>query len=272
MPHADRRRRDLILRDGAPRLLSMRLQRLCPHAEERRSRVSKYEVARFWVRILPLPRAGTDVGRGHPSRRACGPPQDKAGAGPRTARTISLEGRPCNPYHRQCRRAAPGPPPGVFVLAGAASGGPAVSRPIHIEDTPHGTTEQAHGRAREAVSRGARPRGERRRRRRRGGDLPRLRLPVARRRRRLRRALGRRLRGRHRYAGGRGAAPRRAGYRDAGLLCRQEDRRDPPVFRCAADVPAARPPAGEIPRAPDIGLRKHGHRPDRDRLCRTIRT
>jgi hypothetical protein len=30
---------------GAPALLSMRLQRPCPHAEERHSRVSKYEVA-----------------------------------------------------------------------------------------------------------------------------------------------------------------------------------------------------------------------------------
>ena len=30
---------------GLTALLSMRLQRLCPHAEERRSRVSKYELA-----------------------------------------------------------------------------------------------------------------------------------------------------------------------------------------------------------------------------------
>jgi hypothetical protein len=36
---------DLILRDGPAALLSMKLQRLCPHAEEARSAVSKYEVA-----------------------------------------------------------------------------------------------------------------------------------------------------------------------------------------------------------------------------------
>jgi len=40
-----RRRGDLILRDAAPPLLSMKAQVLEPHAEEARSAVSKYEVA-----------------------------------------------------------------------------------------------------------------------------------------------------------------------------------------------------------------------------------
>jgi hypothetical protein len=39
---------DLTLRDGAPRLLSTRAQKLLePHPEERRSRVAKGEVARL---------------------------------------------------------------------------------------------------------------------------------------------------------------------------------------------------------------------------------
>jgi hypothetical protein len=45
-PHAEERR-SRVSKYEAPLfvLLSMKLQRLCPHAEERRSRVSKYEVA-----------------------------------------------------------------------------------------------------------------------------------------------------------------------------------------------------------------------------------